>query len=100
MKKILSILAVSVLMLSCTGVDSGHESPIISYGGETNMNKTLDEIGGVYDKRIKRSRAFCADWIAKGYGETKQNEQGYSSSLFTPAGIMRVTEIFTSEGII
>lgn len=64
------------------------------------MNKNLDEIGGVYDKRIKRSRAFCAEWIAKGYGETKQNEQGYSSSLFTPAGIMRVTEIFTSEGII
>ena len=64
------------------------------------MNKTLDEIGGVYDKRIKRSRAFCSDWIAKGYGETKQNDQGYSSSLFTPAGIMRVTEIFTSEGII
>ena len=64
------------------------------------MNKTLDEFGGVYDKRVKRSRAFCADWIAKGYGETKQNDQGYSSSLFTPAGIMRVTEIFTSEGII
>lgn len=64
------------------------------------MNKILDEIGSVYDKRIKRSRAFCADWIAKGYGETKQNEQGYSSSLFTPAGIMRVTEIFTSEGVI
>ena len=64
------------------------------------MNKTLDEIGGVYDKRIKRSRAFCAEWIVKGYGETKQNDQGYSSSLFTPAGIMRVTEIFTSEGII
>ena len=64
------------------------------------MNKLIDEIGGVYDKRIKRSRAFCSDWIAKGYGETKQNEQGYSSSLFTPAGIMRVTEIFTSEGVI
>ena len=64
------------------------------------MNKLLDEIGSIYDKRIKRSRAFCVDWITKGYGETKQNEQGYSSSLFTPAGIMRVTEIFTSEGII
>ena len=64
------------------------------------MNKLLDEIGSIYDKRIKRSRAFCADWIAKGYGETKQNEQGYSSSLFTPAGIMRLTEIFTSEGVI
>lgn len=64
------------------------------------MNKTLDEIGGVYDKRIKRSRAFCSDWIAKGYGETKQNDRGYSSSLFTPAGIMRLTEIFTSEGVI
>lgn len=43
MKKILSVLAVSVLILSCTGVDSGHESPIISYGGETDMNKTLGE---------------------------------------------------------
>lgn len=64
------------------------------------MNKLLDEIGGIYDKRIKRSRAFCHEWISKGYGETKQNDQGYSSSLFTPAGIMRVTEIFTSEGII
>ena len=49
------------------------------------MNKILDEIGGVYDKRVKRSRALCADWSAKGCGETKQNDQGYSSSLFTPA---------------
>lgn len=43
MKRILSVLAIVMFLTSCTGVESGHESPIISYGGETNMEKTLEE---------------------------------------------------------
>jgi hypothetical protein len=43
MKKIYGMLLVALLTLSCTGVKSGHESPIISFGGETNMNKVLGE---------------------------------------------------------
>jgi regulator of protease activity HflC (stomatin/prohibitin superfamily) len=43
MKKVLVVLLVGMISLSCTGVDSGFESPIISYGGETNMDKVLDE---------------------------------------------------------
>jgi len=45
MKRIFAIIValVAISMTSCTGVDSGFESPIISYGGETNMNKVLGE---------------------------------------------------------
>ena len=43
MKKLLGIFMMLFLLTSCTGVDSGFESPIISYGGETNMNKVLGE---------------------------------------------------------
>lgn len=43
MKKILAVGVLVLGLTSCTGVDAGHESPIISWGGETNMNRTLGE---------------------------------------------------------
>lgn len=57
------------------------------------LNRELDRIGGVYDKRVKRGRAFCSDWLEGGFGEVKQGELGFSSALFTPAGIERLAEI-------
>lgn len=64
------------------------------------MNRKLDEIGGVYNKCVKRGRAFCHSWILDGYGEMKIGEIGYPQALFTPKGSLRVVELFTSEGII
>jgi regulator of protease activity HflC (stomatin/prohibitin superfamily) len=43
MKKILVLALGFVMLSSCTGVDSGFESPIISYGGETDMSQVLGE---------------------------------------------------------
>ncbi len=63
------------------------------------MNKKLDELGGVYNKCVKRGRAFCHDWVLYGYGEMKMTPQGYPQTLFTAKGSLRVAEIFTSEGV-
>lgn len=64
------------------------------------MNRKLDELGGVYNKCIKRGRAFCHDWVLSGYGEMKITEMGYPQPLFTTRGSLRVAEIFTSEGVV
>ena len=64
------------------------------------MNRQLDEVGGVYNKSVKRSRAFCTDWIEKGMGKMIQNEIGHPQAMFTTLGVSKVTEIFISEGLI
>lgn len=64
------------------------------------MNRQLDEIGGVYNKSVKRSRAFCTDWIENGMGKMIQNEIGHPQAMFTTLGVSKVTEIFISEGLI
>lgn len=64
------------------------------------MNRQLDEIGGVYNKSVKRGRAFCTDWIEKGMGKMIQNDIGHPQAMFTTLGVSKVTEIFISEGII
>jgi len=64
------------------------------------MNRQLDEIGGVYNKAVKRSRAFCTDWIEKGMGKMIQNDIGHPQAMFTTLGVSKVTEIFISEGLI
>lgn len=64
------------------------------------LNKLLDELGGVYNKAVKRGRVFTQPFIDNGYGEVKQTEQGYSQSLFTPAGEVYINEKLISEGII
>lgn len=64
------------------------------------MNRKLDELGGVYNKCVKRGRAFCHDWVLSGYGEMKITEMGYPQPLFTTKGSLRVAEIFTGEGVV
>ena len=64
------------------------------------MNRKLDELGGVYNKCVKRGRAFRHDWVLSGYGEMKITEMGYPQPLFTTKGSLRVAEIFTSEGVV
>ena len=64
------------------------------------MNKKLDEIGGVYNKNIKRCRTFCHSWVEDGFGEMKVSGDCYTQALFTTKGSMKVVEIFTSEGVI
>ena len=39
----LLILTLVVTTVSCTNVDTGHEAAIVSYGGQTDMSKTLPE---------------------------------------------------------
>lgn len=50
------------------------------------MNRILDEIGGVYNKAVKRGRVFCQSWVDKGFGITKETESGHSQALFTTSG--------------
>lgn len=61
------------------------------------LNRFLDEVG-VYNKSIKRGRAFQQWFIDKGYGEMKQTEMGHSQALFTPAGEVWVNGQLVSEG--
>lgn len=64
------------------------------------MNKFLDELGGVYNKGVKRGRVFCQPFIDKGYGELKQTELGHSQTLFTTLGEQWINEKLISEGVI
>ncbi|UGC97773.1 DNA-binding protein [Pantoea phage PdC23] len=63
------------------------------------LNQTLTELD-VYNRNIKRSKAFQQWFVDGGYGEMKQTEQGYPQALFTTAGQAWVVQKFTSEGII
>ncbi len=38
------------------------------------LNKLLDELGGVYNKSVKRGRVFIQSFTDSGYGELKQTE--------------------------
>lgn len=64
------------------------------------LNKLLDELGGVYNKSVKRGRVFIQSFTDSGYGELKQTEQGYSQALFTPAGEVYINEKLISEGVV
>ena len=64
------------------------------------INRILDEVGGVYNKTIKRGRVFCQPFIDKGYGELKQTEMGHSQALFTTLGEQWINEKLISEGFI
>lgn len=63
------------------------------------LNQTLTELD-VYNRNIKRSKAFQQWFVDGGYGEMKQTDQGYPQALFTTAGQAWVVQKFTSEGII
>lgn len=64
------------------------------------LNKFLDELGGIYNKGVKRGRVFCQPFIDKGYGELKQTELGHSQALFTTLGEQWINEKLISEGVI
>lgn len=63
------------------------------------LNQVLTEIN-VYNRNIKRSKAFQQWFVDAGYGEMKQTEQGYPQALFTTSGQAWVVQKLTSEGVI
>lgn len=81
-------------LMTATQVASKHKISAVK------LNKILDEIGGVYNKSVKRGRVFIQSFIDSGYGEVKQTEQGYSQALFTAAGEVYINEKLISEGVI
>ena len=81
-------------LMTATQVASKHKMSAVK------LNKLLDELGGVYNKSVKRGRVFIQSFIDSGYGEIKQTEQGYSQALFTPAGEVYIHEKLTSEGVV
>jgi len=64
------------------------------------LNRTLDELGGIYNKSVKRGRVFSQSWIDDGYGKMVQTEAGYPQAIFTTSGVVRVTELLTTNGVI
>lgn len=81
-------------LMTATQVASKHKISAVK------LNRLLDELGGVYNKSVKRGRVFIQSFIDSGYGEVKQTEQGYSQALFTPAGEVYINEKLISEGVI
>lgn len=60
------------------------------------LNRVLDEIG-VYNKALKRGRAFKQWFINKGLGEMKQTDMGHSQPLFSLKGEAWVVERLANE---
>ena len=59
------------------------------------LNKILEK--GVYDSRSS-SRVFKADFIAKGYGEMKLRDKGYTQPMLTEKGLKWVSKsLYTSQ---
>ena len=81
-------------LMTATQVASKHKISAVK------LNRLLDELGGVYNKSVKRGRVFIQSFIDSGYGEVKQTEQGYSQALFTPAGEVYINEKLIIEGVI
>lgn len=81
-------------LMTATQVGQKHKMSAVK------INKFLDELGGVYNKSVKRGRAFTQAFIDKGYGELKQTEQGYSQALFTAKGEVWINEQLISEGVV
>lgn len=81
-------------LMTATQVASKHKISAVK------LNRILDELGGVYNKSVKRGRVFIQSFIDSGYGEVKQTEQGYSQALFTPSGEVYINEKLISEWVI
>lgn len=81
-------------LMTATQVGQKHKMSAVK------INKFLDELGGVYNKSVKRGRAFTQAFIDKGYGELKQTEMGYSQALFTARGEVWINEQLISEGVV
>lgn len=63
------------------------------------LNKHLEELD-VYNRSIKRCRAFQQWFVDQGLGLLKQTELGYSQPMFTLKGEAWVIEKLVSEGAI
>ena len=81
-------------LMTATQISQKHKISAIK------LNKFLDELGGVYSKSVKRSRAFIMPFIDSGMGEMKQTELGYSQCLFTARGEQWINEKLINEGVI
>lgn len=80
-------------LLTATQVGQKHKISAVK------LNKLLDELG-VYNKSVKRGRAFKQWFIDKGFGEMKKTEMGFDQCLFTNAGDIWVNEKLITEGVI
>lgn len=63
------------------------------------LNKHLEQLK-VYNRAIKRGRAFQQWFVDKGYGIMRQTDQGYPQAMFTLKGEAWVIENLVSEGIV
>lgn len=63
------------------------------------MNKQLSELN-VYNRTVKRGKAFQQWFIDKGYGIMRETESGHSQPMFYAEGEMWIIEKLTSEGLI
>lgn len=63
------------------------------------LNRLLSELD-VYNRSIKRAKAFKQWFIDDGLGEMKQTELGHSQCLFTTKGEQWVNKKFIDEGVI
>lgn len=61
-----------------------------------SLNIRLDKVG-VYNKAIKRGRAFKAWFVEQGLGEMKQGNTGHMQPLFTTKGQIWVFELLSKE---
>ncbi|ENW40310.1 TPA: DNA-binding protein [Klebsiella pneumoniae] len=62
------------------------------------LNKVLEELD-VYNKTLKRGKAFKQWFVDAGYGIMRQTENGFSQPMFTTKGEAWVVERLISEGI-
>lgn len=62
------------------------------------MNRYLDEMK-VYNRNIKRGRAFQQWFVDKGFGVMRQTELGYAQPMFTLSGEAWIIECLTAEGV-
>ena len=63
------------------------------------LNKNLDGLN-VYNRSIKRGRAFQQWFVDAGNGIMRQTELGYPQPLFTAKGEQWIIETFTTNGVI
>ena len=63
------------------------------------LNKNLDGLN-VYNRSIKRGRAFQQWFVDAGNGIMRQTELGYPQPLFTAKGEQCIIETFTTNGVI
>lgn len=62
------------------------------------LNKVLEELD-VYNKTLKRGKAFKQWFVDVGYGIMRQTDNGFSQPMFTTKGEAWVVEKLISEGV-